>query len=178
MKKKDPKGKKLTPTAIKSDKPEVKPPALSSIQYIDKLKLFENLLLFKKTPHLNRILTLKHGVLFLDSGNQGGKTSNIAFDYVLRILGNHPNPEKNRLSKSIRCLSSSLPESKDAEEQDNTQYLELKKLLPYEAIVKDITARSSTMTVLGHQGKHYIEFRSTKQEVQDTGKVQRDSLWC
>ena len=149
-----------------------------TIEYVDKLKLFENLLLFIKTPHLNRILTLQHGIIFLDSGNQGGKTSNIAFEYVLRILGLHPIPDKNRLSKSIRCLSSSLPESKDAEEQDNTQYLELKKLLPYEAIVKDITARSSTMTVLGHQGKHYVEFRSTKQEVQDLGKVQRCSLWC
>jgi hypothetical protein len=61
------------------------------------------------------------------AGNQGGKTANAAFTYVMRVLGIHPVEEKNRLAKQIRCLSSSLPESSDAAEQDNTQYLELKK---------------------------------------------------
>jgi len=153
-------------------------PALSGIQVTDKIAQFENLINFKNAPHIQRLITLPHHTIFLDAGNQGGKTASVAYNYVLRILGIHPIPEKNKLSKSIRCLSSSLPEpSADPEEQDNTQYLEFKKLLPPEAILKDITHRSSSMVVAGHLGRHFIEFRSTKQELQDTGKVQRSSLW-
>ena len=148
------------------------------VEYIDKLAPFINLIKAKKTSHFGKILTLKQKTVFILSGNQGGKTHTLAMDAVLSILGIHPLKDHNRCSKNIRCLSSSLPESVDPEAQDNTQYLELKKLLPYESILKDITARSQTMTVSGHQGKHYIEFKSTKQEVQDTGKVQRDRLWC
>lgn len=104
-------------------------------------------------------------------------TSCVAYALVTAILGIHPVPHWNELSNSIRCLSSSLPESSDPQEQDNTQYLELKKLIPYEMILKDISTRSQTLTVAGHQGKHYIEFKSTKQELQDTGKVQRGVIW-
>ena len=51
-------------------------------------------------------------------------------------------------------------------------------MLPAELIIKDITARSKTMVVASPtHGKSYFEFMSTKQELQDTGKVQRDSLW-
>jgi len=150
------------------------------IEYVDKVaNAWANFIEFQKTPHLKTILSLKHKILFLLSGNQGGKTANAAFSYVCRILGIHPVEEKNRLSKNIRCLSSSLPESADADEQDNTQYLELKKLIPYEMILKDITNRSRTMTLSSPvHGKAYIEFVSTKQELQDTGKVQRCSLWA
>jgi hypothetical protein len=105
-------------------------------------------------------------------------TANAAFTYVMRVLGIHPVEEKNRLAKQIRCLSSSLPESSDAAEQDNTQYLELKKMIPPEMIIKDITARSKVLVVASPtHGKSYFEFMSTKQELQDTGKVQRCSLW-
>lgn len=148
-----------------------------SIEYIDKLRPLMKLKEFIKTPHLRKILKLKHKTIFVTSGNRGGKTSNVALDRVLGILGLHPNPERNRLSRKIRCLSSSLPEVADPDAQDNAQYIELKKLLPYENILKDITARSQAMTISGHQGKHYIDFKSTKQDVQDTGKVDIDCLW-
>lgn len=149
------------------------------IEYIDKLAKFQKLFSFKVTPHLRKIVSLPHSTLFALCGNQGGKTSSIAYTYVLRVLGIHPQAEKNRLAKNIRCLSSSLPASADENEQDNTQYLELKKLLPYEMILKDITSRSSTLTVSSPtHGKSYFEFMSTKQELQDTGKVQRCSLWA
>jgi hypothetical protein len=115
--------------------------------------------------------------VFVVSGNQGGKTSGIAFDYVTSVLGLNPNPMHNKYCQKTRCLSSSLPENTDPGAQDNAQYMEVKKLLPYENIKKDITARSQTMTISGAQGKHYLEFMSTKQDVQDTGKVQRDRLW-
>jgi len=150
------------------------------VEYVDKIAAaWANFLNFVKTPHLKKMMGLEHAILFILAGNQAGKTSNTAFDYIARILGIHPVEEKNRLSKNIRCLSSSLPESADADEQDNTQYLELKKLLPYEAILKDITARSRTVTISSPvHGKSYLEFVSTKQELQDTGKVQRCSLWA
>ena len=159
--------------------PDLKRKALD-IQYVDKLSVaFEALLKFQKTPLFGKMRSLDHSILFILAGNQGGKTSTVACDYVTRILGAHRIPEKNRLAKNIRCLSSSLPESTDPNEQDNTQYLELKKLLPYEMILKDITARSKTLTVSSPtHGKSYIEFISTKQELQDTGKVQRCSLWA
>jgi len=78
-------------------------------------------------------------------------------------------------------MSSSLPENSDQDEQDNAQYVELKKLIPYELIEKDITARSSTMVVRRPLGlstpKTVFEFRSSKQELQDLGKIDLSSLW-
>ncbi len=78
-------------------------------------------------------------------------------------------------------MSSSLPGSDNPEEQDNTQYLELKKLIPPELIEKDITARSAIMSVRRPLGlgtdKTIFEFRSSKQELQDVGKIQLSSVW-
>lgn len=147
------------------------------IEYIDKLRPLMKLREFEKTPHLKRFISLPQRTIFVTAGNRAGKTATVAFDTVMSILGLNPNPLRNKLSKKIRCLSSSLPEVADPDAQDNAQYAELKKLLPYEMIQKDITARSQTMTISGAQGKHYVEFKSTKQEVQDTGKVDRDRLW-
>ena len=164
-------------------KVEVPPDFISQhpqyIEYVDKLAPWQNLISSVITPALKKILTCKTSTLFVLSGNQGGKTHDIAYSYVLRVIDKHPVAEKNRLAKNIRCLSSSLPDSSDPNEQDNTQYLELKKLIPYEMILKDITSRSSTMIVASPtHGKSYFEFMSTKQELQDTGKVQRCSLWA
>ena len=144
----------------------------------NKLPLFENFVKFVYTPHLDKILSLPQNILFVLCGNQGGKTANIAYEYFLRIIGKHPIADKNRLSKNIRCLSSSKPDSSDADEQTNAQYLELKKLIPYEMILKDITSRSNTMVVSSPvHGKSYIEFVSTNQELQELGKIQRCSVW-
>ncbi|MHC4951057.1 MAG: hypothetical protein ACYTEU_08755, partial [Planctomycetota bacterium] len=123
------------------------------------------------------------------SGNQGGKTSTVAQHYVMRLLGHYPThdyngnklPDKNKLMKKVRCMSSSLPEDSSAEEQDNTQYLELKKRIPYELIEKDITARQKNLVVRRPAGlsteKTIFEFRSFKQELQDLGKIQLSSSW-
>jgi len=78
-------------------------------------------------------------------------------------------------------MSSSLPESGDQDEQDNAQYVELKKLLPAELVEHDVTARSATMVVKRPVGlsspKTVFEFRSSKQEMQDLGKIDLSSLW-
>ena len=115
------------------------------------------------------------------SGNQAGKTSSVAYHYVQRLMGIHKNSEKNRLCKKIRCMSSSLPENDSPEEQDNTQYLELKKLIPPNMIEKDITARGKNLVVRRPEGlsspRTVFEFRSSKQEMQDLGKIQLSSVW-
>ncbi len=85
------------------------------------------------------------------------------------------------MAKKIRCMSSSLPGSDNPDEQDNTQYLELKKLIPPELIEKDITARSANLVIrrpLGLSSPTTVfEFRSSKQELQDLGKIQLSSVW-
>jgi hypothetical protein len=136
---------------------------------------------FEKSDILKVLLQLKHQVIALFSGNQAGKTSSVAQNYVLRSLGKHPIPNKNRLAKKIRCMSSSLPDSTNPEEQDNTQYLELKKRIPYELIEKDVTARSQNLVVRRPLGlsspKTVFEFRSSKQDLTDLGKIQLSSVW-
>jgi len=130
------------------------------------------------------IIKFLHGpwkTVGLFSGNQAGKTSSVAYQYFQRIFGIHPCWEKNLLAKKIRCMSSSLPESSSPEEQDNTQYLELKKLIPPQYIEKDVTSRNTTMVIrrpVGLNTTHsVIEFRSSKQELQDLGKIQLSSVW-
>lgn len=136
---------------------------------------------FQKTDILHVLLQLKHRIIIICSGNQAGKTSSVAQNYFLRVLGKHPVEDKNRLAKKIRCMSSSLPNSSDPTEQDNTQYLELKKRIPYEMIEKDITARSANLVIRRPPGlssdKTVFEFRSSKQELQDLGKIQLSSVW-
>ena len=118
---------------------------------------------------------------YLAGGLVHHNTSGVAYQYFLRVLGLHPVPEKNLLAKKIRCMSSSLPESTNENEQDNTQYLELKKLIPPQMIVSDITARSQNLVVRRfpnlNSEKTVFEFRSSKQEVQDLGKIQLSSVW-
>jgi len=131
-----------------------------------------------KTPMEAILDRLPHRTIALFIGNQGGKTYNVAKQYVKRLLGIHPVAYKNRLMKKVRCMSSSMVESPDADVQDNTQYLELKKLIPYEQIEKDINSRSPSMRVRRPDGSRTIfEFRSSKQELQDLGKIQLSSVW-
>lgn len=133
---------------------------------------------FKKTEVVDWLGRLPQSTIGIFSGNQAGKTSSVAYNYVKRLLGLHPIPEKNKLMKKVRCMSSTLPASSDPNEQDNTQYLELKKLLPPEIIKRDITSRSQTMVVRRPDGSDTVfEFRSSKQELQDLGKIQLSSVW-
>ena len=142
---------------------------------------WENYIAFKPTEMETVMNRLFHKTIGLFFGNQSGKTATVAKQYVKRLLGIHPIVDKNRLMKKVRCMSSTLPESIIADEQDNTQYIELKKLIPYELIEKDITVRSQNLVVkrpVGlSSGKTIFEFRSSKQELQDVGKIQLSSVW-
>lgn len=108
-------------------------------------------------------------------------TSSVAHSYVQRLLGIHPIGEKNRLMRKVRCMSSTLPESSGQDEGDNAQYIELKKLIPYELIEKDVNSVSRNLIVRRPVGmsssKTVFEFRSSKQEMQDLGKIDISSLW-
>lgn len=108
-------------------------------------------------------------------------TATIAYHYIARMLGHHKVAAKNALMKKVRCISSSLPESDDPSVQDNAQYTELKRLIPPELILKDITARSANLVVRRPVGlssdRTVFEFRSSKQELQDLGKINISSLW-
>ena len=145
------------------------------------LNRWTNFIGFQKTEHLRVLLKLRHKTIAIFAGNRGGKTSNIAYQYVMRVLGIHPVAYRNALMRKVRCMSSSLPENAEEDENDNAQYIELKKLIPYELIEKDVTARSSVMVVKRPEGlnskKTVFEFRSSKQEMQDLGKINLSSLW-
>ncbi len=142
---------------------------------------WHGILTMEPTGILDTMLRLRHKVVVVLAGNQSGKTASVAYQYSLRVFGLHPVPEKNKLANKIRCMSSSLPETSSEDEQDNTQYLELKKRIPPEMIKKDITARSQNLVVrrpVGISAKDCVfEFRSTKQELQDLGKIQLSSVW-
>ncbi len=147
---------------------------------ISKAAKFENLLTFKKTPHERALMSMKDHISVRAnfSGNQGGKSATFAKEYVMRILGIHPQPGRNRLAKKIRFLGPNMPEPGDADNQDSQQYLEFVRMMPPEMILKDITARSKTMTISSpHHGKCHIEFVGYHQDLQDTGGKQRDSAW-
>lgn len=125
--------------------------------------------------------SLDFDIIALFFGNQGGKTSEVARQYVKRLLGIHPIERKNQLARKIRCMSSSLPLSKNEEEGDNAQYIELKKLIPPELILSDVTSRNQNLVVRRPPGLNtpttVFEFRSSKQELQDLGKIQLSSVW-
>jgi hypothetical protein len=109
-------------------------------------------------------------------GNQGGGTLAAAYDATMRVLGLHPVKKRNVLNKPIRFISKVLPKSEGDEE--NQQYVEFKKLLPYELIKKDVTARSSIMTVQRPGGeKLKVEFMSSKQDIDAFMSVQRSVVY-
>jgi len=154
---------------------------LSQEHIAEALAGWEGFIRFKPTQMDAMMDRFKFKTIGLFFGNQSGKTATVAKQYVKRLLGIHPIADKNRLMKKVRCMSSTLPESSTPDEQDNTQYLELKKLIPYELIEKDITARSQNLVVKRPVGlsssKTVFEFRSSKQELQDVGKIQLSSVW-
>ena len=110
-------------------------------------------------------------------GNQGGGTKVSAYDAVLRLLGMHPVQSRCYLDKPVRFVSKCLP--KNPEDEENQQYVEFKSLFPAELIRKDVTARSSQMTVrdpLGG-GDRKVEFMSSKQDVDAFMSVQRSAYY-
>jgi hypothetical protein len=74
---------------------------------VKQLNDFENFLSFKPTWIFKRFVGAKERILALFTGNQYGKTGGTAYNYVLRILGYHPVPQKNVLY--FECASRYCP---------------------------------------------------------------------
>ena len=77
------------------------------------LEYFSNFLKYQHTWAFNKFIHLRHKTIALFTGNQAMKTSGCAYQYVLRILGLHPIPEKNILyfecAKNHKYNIKSLP---------------------------------------------------------------------
>lgn len=110
-------------------------------------------------------------------GNQAGATHTAMHDCCMRLLGMHPNLDRNRLVKPIRCVSKTLP--KGAGDEENQQYVEFRRLFPPELIVKDVTARSATMVLRDPNGgsNRKLEFMSSSQEIDAFMSVQRSAYY-
>lgn len=61
------------------------------------LNALAGLMSWEPTWAFRKYLTLPHKVIGLFTGNQSMKTSSTAYQYVLRVMGRHPVPEKNVL---------------------------------------------------------------------------------
>lgn len=123
-------------------------------------------------------------IIFVETGNQAGKTASIVMNYVLRILGIHPIEKRNlRPDNSIRTLrfaAESLPmETNEKGEVKNSIYPQFKKFFPSSLIKKEITFRKPVMTLTDPQGGPdiFLEFVSYGQEVQSQAGVQRFSIF-
>lgn len=137
---------------------------------------------FKPTQVLHWLLNSPCKITVLFTGNQFGKNECIMMDYILRILGKHPNPNKNVKPddkiRTFRFASENLPGEKDENEVKNTQYPVLKRRLPLSLIDVDITARNKVVTVAcPGGGKVQLEFVSFSQSTQSTAGQQRKSVW-
>jgi len=154
---------------------------LPTQETIQALNSWANWISFAKTEQYQVLDKLPHRCIALFAGNRSGKTASVAKHYVDRLIGKASVPYKNKLMGKVRCMSSSLPESNDPDVTDNAQYIELRRLIPSEMIIKDVTARSANLVVRRPVGlsskKTVFEFRSSKQEMQDLGKINLSSLW-
>ena len=68
-----------------------------SEQDIKQLNAMENFLSWESTWDFKQFIHCNAKIIGLFTGNQRGKTAGCAYQYVLRILGAHPVPEKNIL---------------------------------------------------------------------------------
>jgi len=140
--------------------------------------VFQHIANCKSTPQLEALLKMDYNIVGAFAGNQSGKSWSFAYMYFLRMMGIHPVERLNKLTRKIRCLSPSLPIPGGNEEQTNTQYMEFKRMIPPELIVKDITARSTNLVIRKPDGSNCVlEFRSTNQEMQVLGRIQLSSCW-
>ena len=112
-------------------------------------------------------------------GGQGGGTSSHMYDLTLRLLGVHPVKWRNEIKAPIRLISKVQP--KGNEDVLNQQYVELKKLLPYEQIKRDITTHPpANMTIKNPYGgsqDYVVELMSSQQEIDAFMSVQRQALY-
>ena len=136
---------------------------------------------FQETDLTDFLNAMPYKTICIISGNRGGKTGSVAKHYVDRLLNVCAIEEKNNLMRKVRCMSSTLPVQTSDDEDDNAQYIELKKRIPPLLIEKDISARTKNLVVRRPAGcntaKTIFEFRSSKQETQDLGKIDLSSVW-
>ena len=74
---------------------------------IEQLNSMESLLSYKQTWAFHKFINCEEKTIGLFCGNQAFKTSATAYQYVLRILGHHPVPDRNVLY--YECESRSCP---------------------------------------------------------------------
>jgi hypothetical protein len=151
---------------------------------ISQLNEWAGFLSFQESFILKALLDCDSNIIFVDTGNQAGKTSGIVMDYILRILGRHPIEKKNirpnTAVRIIRFASVRLPTEKDENgEISNTVYPQFKKFFPSYLIKKDITARRPAVTIRDCQGGKdiVVEFTSYNQEVETQAGQQRFSVF-
>lgn len=134
------------------------------------------------TPIMRSFLQRYESVLALFTGNRWGKNTNVCWQYILRILGEHPVESKNmrphKKCRTYRFCAETLPNDPDRGDT-NTIYPVLKGMLPKSWIKKDITARNAVMVIADPQGGAdiSIEFVSYNQELQKQAGVDRESVW-
>ncbi len=123
-------------------------------------------------------------IIFVETGNQAGKTATIAYQFHLSMLGIHPSERMNmRPSNPVRVYrfaSESLPlETTDQGEVKNTVYPALKKFLPASLIEKDVTVRKPSMAIKDIQGgpNILVEFVSYGQSIQTQAGQQRFAIF-
>lgn len=138
---------------------------------------YQNFLAFKVHPIAKKFLNSEADIRCIFKGNQGGGTGTVMFDLANRLLGTHPIVKRNRLEKPVRCVSKVVPQDHDDEE--NQQFVELKRLLPPEMITKKLTARSKVMSVRNPYGgaDNKVEFMSSSQELDAFMSVQRSAYY-
>ncbi len=113
---------------------------------------------------------------FIANGIFAHNTKTAMLDLAMRELGVHPVRTRNRLDKPVRCVSKCLP--KNDEDEENAQYNELKIMYPPDLIVKDVTARSSILTVKTLSGDlNRIEFMSKNMNLDAFMSTQRSALY-
>lgn len=84
----------------------------------DHLKQFEGFFQYRPTWATRQLMSMNHTVIALFTGNQCMKTSSVAYQYVLRILGWHPVAVKNILYFECRARAKAKDEQKQAETAD------------------------------------------------------------
>jgi len=144
---------------------------------LDPFAKYQGLLEFKPHPTVLEYISSLANIRSIFKGNQGGGTSAAMYDAAMRLMQIHPVAKRNVLNKPIRMVSKVKPGSDDDEE--NQQYVELKRMLPSEFIKKDVTARSSIMTVRNplSGADNKVEFMSSGQELDAFMSVQRSALY-
>ena len=150
---------------------------------IDKDTFFEGFWSFKPTWIFQQFINRPEKIIAYLTGNQKGKTCDIAYSYVLRIMGMHPVEKKNMRPnnpiRTFRFASETLPTDSDGGEVKNTQYPEFMKWLPKHLIKKDITVRRPVVDIYDPQGGPdvHIDFTSFGQTTQSQAGQKRASVW-